>query len=72
LDKKIVIISTHMKFSMTGHEKMWPFNTVDCLIEAIAWAVLTVIILLSETDNFVLFNLFTYFPMHFECWQETI
>jgi len=31
-----------MKFSMTGPEKMWPFNTGDCLIEVTALAGLTV------------------------------
>ena len=31
-----------MKFTMTGQEKMWPFNTGYCLIEVTLWAGLTV------------------------------
>jgi hypothetical protein len=31
-----------MKFSMTGQEKRWLFNTGDCLIEVTIWAGLTV------------------------------
>ena len=34
--------SIHMKFSMTGQEKRWHFNTGDCLIEVTAWTGLTV------------------------------
>jgi len=30
-----------MKFSMTGQEKVSPFNTGDCLIEVTAWTYLT-------------------------------
>jgi hypothetical protein len=37
--------SMHMKFSMTGQEKGWPFNIDDCLIEVTAWAGLTVAML---------------------------
>jgi hypothetical protein len=36
--------SIHMKFSMTGQEKKWPFHTGDCLIELTAWVGLTVFI----------------------------
>jgi len=32
-----------MKFSMTGQEKRWPFNTGDCLIEVTTWVGLTVL-----------------------------
>jgi hypothetical protein len=34
--------SIHMKVSMTRQEKMWPFNTGDCLIEMTAWLNLTI------------------------------
>jgi len=31
-----------MKFSMPEKEKMWPFNSGDCLIEVTTWAGFTV------------------------------
>ena len=34
--------SIHMKFYMTGQEKMWPFNANNCLIDVTAWADFTV------------------------------
>jgi hypothetical protein len=40
LIKEVQLI--HMKFSITGQEKRWLFNTGDCLIEVTVWAGLTV------------------------------
>jgi len=66
-----------MKFTMTGQEKRWPFNTGDWLIEVTSWADLTTfcistIICLGSVLSRLSYNSYSrwcwhWFPVHIFC-----